>query len=540
MARSTRQATARSSLSPGTLQLPLEEHLSSKEEHDCHVVQISAPLVSESLHSFLHARKTPANADLVERWSIDMEVQLNVIAADGEPVAGRKSTWSNGSDTWHSIRIPRNAATAPIWEDYRIGYPLEEIAAAARDYRPTTPKPGKKNWLEKLSKRQKIGIGVAVGLAFVLVFFGVIFKLRTKDGTLVVEVSDPGVTVQVLNDEGKVQIERKGEKGTLTIAVDPGKHRLRVQKDGVEMFAKDVSIAAGGTETIKASWEPAATDRVVAPEPPQAVAPFDEKTAKEHQAAWAKYLGVPVEITNSIGMKLVLIPPGEFTMGGGGDAHKVKITKPFYLGKYVLTQEEWEAVLGKDKTPSQFQGPKNPVERVSWDDCQLFLKKLSERCGLAEGTYRLPTEAQWEYACRAGSTSTWCYGGAEVELGDYAWYGGNSAGKTHPVGQKKPNAWGLYDMHGNVWEWCEDWLDENYYKVSPASDPLGPSSGPRRVYRGGSWSDDAGQCGSAAHGSNELGTQGRNVGFRVSLVLTDKTVAQVTPDRKWQLPAGTI
>ncbi|MGA2033283.1 MAG: protein kinase [Thermoguttaceae bacterium] len=133
--------------------------------------------------------------------------------------------------------------------------PLEEIAAAARDYRSIAPKPPAKKWLKQLGKRQKIGIGVALGLAFILVLLGVIFKLRTKDGTLIVEVSDPDVTVQVLNDEGKVQIERKGEKGTLTIAVDPGKHRLRVQKDGVEMFAKDVSIASGGTETIKAVLE---------------------------------------------------------------------------------------------------------------------------------------------------------------------------------------------------------------------------------------------------------------------------------------------
>ena len=150
--------------------------------------------------------------------------------------------------------------------------------------------------------------------------------------------------------------------------------------------------------------------------PPPAVAPFDEKKAKEHQAAWARYLGVPVEITNAIGMKLVLIPPGEFTMGEGkAAAHKVRITRPFYLGKYKVTQEEWEAVMGNN--PSHFKGPKNPVEQVSWEDCQDFLKKLGQKCGAAEGSYRLPTEAQWEYACRAGSTGNWCFRRQRGQLG---------------------------------------------------------------------------------------------------------------------------
>ncbi|MGD0900612.1 MAG: SUMF1/EgtB/PvdO family nonheme iron enzyme, partial [Thermoguttaceae bacterium] len=288
--------------------------------------------------------------------------------------------------------------------------------------------------------------------------------------------------------------------------------------------------------------------------PPPAVAPFDEKQAKEHQAAWAKHLGLPVEITNSIGMKLVLIPPGEFMMGvpnsyavnrrfaldpvwGEKPQHPVRITRPFYLGKYKVTQEEWEAVLGKGNNPSQFKGPKNPVEQVSWDDCQQFLKKLSEMAGDPRGSYRLPTEAQWEYACRAGSTGDWCFGSNEAELEDYAWYRQNSRGNTHPVGQKKPNGWRLYDMHGNVYEWCADWHDADYYKASPGSDPTGPLSGSGRVTRGGGWDSPFWWCRSWKR--NTISPAGdRHLGLRVSLVLADKPDGRKTaPSAAYSVPS---
>jgi formylglycine-generating enzyme required for sulfatase activity len=153
------------------------------------------------------------------------------------------------------------------------------------------------------------------------------------------------------------------------------------------------------------------------------------------------------------------------------------------MGIHEVTQAQWKALMGN--SPSSFQGDDLPVEQVSWEDCQKFLAKLTGKVGQGL-TCRLPTEAEWEYACRAGSQGEYCFGDDERSLGEYAWYFANSEGKTHPVGQKKPNAWGLYDMHGNVWEWCADWYGD-CYSPSAATDPKGPASGMARVLRGGSW-----------------------------------------------------
>ncbi|MDY0170460.1 MAG: formylglycine-generating enzyme family protein [Thermoguttaceae bacterium] len=264
--------------------------------------------------------------------------------------------------------------------------------------------------------------------------------------------------------------------------------------------------------------------------PPPAVAPFDAKQASRHQQAWAKYLSVPVEKTNSIGMEFVLIPPGEFMMGSPEDEegrdsgrespqHRVRITKPFYLGKYPITQQQWQAVM--ESNPSRFKGPKNPVENVRWGDCQEFLRRLNKRAADPRQGFRLPTEAEWEYACRAGTTTRYSFGDDASQLGEYAWYEDNSDGQTHPVGQKRPNPWGLYDMHGNVYEWCADWFDENYYANSAVNDPAGPSSGWLRVGRGGGWDSLAGSCRSALRSRVRPDALGRLLGFRVVLVPAD-------------------
>ncbi len=199
-----------------------------------------------------------------------------------------------------------------------------------------------------------------------------------------------------------------------------------------------------------------------------------------------------IKLPGNVEMKFRKIPAGKFTMGSPenekgrlsteGPQHLVTITSPFYLGMYEVTQAQWKAVMGSN--PSHFKGNDLPVESVSWNDVQSFIQKLNQQ---EKGNkYRLPTEAEWEYACRAGSNTRFSFGDDADVLGQYAWYyEENSGGSTHPVGQKKPNAWGLYDMHGNVWEWVQDW--HGNYPPASVTDPTGPPSGASRVIRGGSW-----------------------------------------------------
>ncbi|MDR1241174.1 MAG: formylglycine-generating enzyme family protein [Deltaproteobacteria bacterium] len=228
--------------------------------------------------------------------------------------------------------------------------------------------------------------------------------------------------------------------------------------------------------------------------------------------------------TNSIGMEFVLIPAGSFMMGTDKNVedaadnetpqHRVYISKPFYLGKHEVTQAQWETIMGDN--PSRFQGRSNPVEQVSWDDAQEFVRRLNQREGHAR--FRLPTEAEWEYAARAETTTAYSFGDGTDNLGRYAWYGDNSSGKPHPVGQKEPNAWGLYDIHGNVWEWVQDRFGERYYAISPASDPGGPSDGPPlHVFRGGSWHNPAKFCRSADRNYYTPYFRSELLGFRLAL-----------------------
>jgi formylglycine-generating enzyme required for sulfatase activity/Tol biopolymer transport system component len=213
------------------------------------------------------------------------------------------------------------------------------------------------------------------------------------------------------------------------------------------------------------------------------------------------------------GGEMVLAPAGAFSMGdnsGGADEtpHRVAVSA-FHVDKYLVTQEIYEKVMGAN--PSKRKSPKNPVERTQWVDAVRFCNKCSElegltpcydlnswECNFDAGGYRLPTEAEWEYACRAGSTGKYCFGDAESDLPQYAWLKANSLGKPHEVGQKEPNRWGLCDVHGNVWQWCNDWFGEGYYKECPTQDPRGPALGKMRVLRGGAWDSTADRCRSAA------------------------------------------
>ena len=233
--------------------------------------------------------------------------------------------------------------------------------------------------------------------------------------------------------------------------------------------------------------------------------------------------GLPKELTVELGggvkLEMVLVPAGEFMMGDNENkpAHKVRITRPFYLGKYEVTQTQWAAVMGNN--PSRFKEAGNPVEQVSWDDCREFIEMLNAKAGPQAGRFALPTEAQWEYACRAGSKTAYCFGDDKSGLGEYAWYDENSESKTNPAGEKKPNAWGLYDMHGNVEEWCQDRYDWRYYEKSPTDDPPGPAGyTTRMVARGGYWLGGFRGCRSANRYPLGPGYGIYGTGFRVSLV----------------------
>ena len=254
--------------------------------------------------------------------------------------------------------------------------------------------------------------------------------------------------------------------------------------------------------------------------------------AQERQRRAVRQSGLPLEVeTRQAGIVLRLIPAGTFMMGGpltefgrydDEVLHQVTLTKQFYCGKFEVTQDQWQRVAGDN--PSKFRdvGGDAPVEQVNWDECQAFLTKLCQIEGAPEGTYRFLTEAEWEYACRAGTAAAFHYGDhldsqAANFDGNYP-YGAGCTGPyratTVSVGSFRPNAWGLHDMHGNVWEWCQDWYGS--YPSSSVSDPLGPHLGDRRVRRGGSWHGYGMCCRSARRRVLTPTLRYFNVGLRVA------------------------
>jgi len=339
-----------------------------------------------------------------------------------------------------------------------------------------------------------------------------------------------------------------------------------------------VTGAAGNTTSVSTNETPADATTTTgwhgwpADTPPPAIAPFNAQQAKAHQEAWAKYLDIPVEYTNSIGMKFRLMPPGEFVMGStpeeiegalkiAGEAefwhwqerinsaapqHKVVLTQPVYIGMTEVTQWQYEQIMGAN--PSHFSATgegkdavanletgSHPVEMVSWNDAAEFCAKLSQQEQLKpfyfrsgetvtplEGTgYRLPTEAEWESACRAGTTTRF-WSGERQDLISAGWFGGNSGGRTHAAGELKSNPFGLSDMHGNVWEWVQDSWDPASYaksKGDAAVDPCSPfSSGSQPVLRGGAWADDPSYCRSSCRNPTHPSDRSNGIGFRVVLV----------------------
>jgi formylglycine-generating enzyme required for sulfatase activity len=260
---------------------------------------------------------------------------------------------------------------------------------------------------------------------------------------------------------------------------------------------------------------------------------------------WSVSLGIagpapePFTVKEFAGIKFVWIPGGKFTMGTLGPvrerleaegvwsrflecelpAREVWITKGFWVGRFEITQEQWRSVLGDkpNSDPSTFKGKQRPVENVSWEDIQLFLEELNQSRG---GGFRLPTESEWEYISRAGSRSEFGIGegGVPIELRDlekYAWFKKNADGESRTVGSLKPNAWGIYDLHGNVWEWCADFYDAKAYYWSDPYDPVNHQTSPERVMRGGSWYLSAMNLRSGQRSGNWSDFRSPYVGFRL-------------------------
>ncbi|WP_417380111.1 protein kinase domain-containing protein [Gimesia sp.] len=258
------------------------------------------------------------------------------------------------------------------------------------------------------------------------------------------------------------------------------------------------------------------------------VAPCDAEVAKASQQDWANHLGLDVEFSNLNDMKFRLIPPGEFQMGSPKSEanrdddevqHEVRITKPYYLGSTVVTQGQWKSIMGTTPWKGEIyakEGKSYPAVNVSWKEAQQFISKLNAEEG---NYYRLPTEAEWEYACRAGSLKGYCYGDDAKAISEYCWFDQNALDigeeYAHQVSLKNPNSFGLYDMHGNVWECCQDWYGE--YAIGSVTDPTGPVTGSLRVNRGGSWILSSGECRSASRGRLPPVSRSELLSFRVLL-----------------------
>jgi len=370
-------------------------------------------------------------------------------------------------------------------------------------------------------RKRRLVIGLVIA-AFVIVV-SIIFVLpylskAPGTGKLTVDSTPAGAQVYI-NDE------YRGTTPLPYTQLIAGAYRIRVQADGYETMVDTVDIAVAAD--IRRNYvlnrqasliTPPAAPTTKVPQP-AGVQTKDLQPRESEQPKQNITLGTP-QSSNSVGMEFVPIPAGKFMMGCSAvrsqcydneiPRHEVTISWSFELGKYEVTQGQWVMVMGNNR--SDFKGDDRlPVERVTWNNAQAFIAKLT---ALNDGyRYRLPTEAEWEYAARGGTAGPY-YG----DLDEIAWYRPNSGGKSHPVGQKQPNGYGLYDMLGNVWEWCSDWYGESYYGGSPAADPKGPASGELKAVRGGAWHSDLSLTrvfNRAANYPSGAGDGSYSVGFRV-------------------------
>jgi len=373
-----------------------------------------------------------------------------------------------------------------------------------------------------IRKKKLVKLGIAASCVVVVLITGVVIKINLDAGAL-------GTALANLDWETALELDPDNSVG-LRLKADADKaaaDKTAVEKDVAENAKKITTALAKGDWKAILALDPSNSGglrlKAAAKEKAEMDMYYAEKAAAQ-KAAQKMFFQAP--ISNRIGMKLKLIPGGTFMMGstiygllGVGPQHKVTISKAFYMQTTEVTHRQWMAVM--DTEPWQGKsyvryGPNYPAIYVSWDNAVAYCKKLSEKEGK---TYRLPTEAEWEYACRAGTQTRWSFGNDNKDLDNFAWHlfnsGTNFLEKNyHQVGLKNPNALGLYDMHGNVQEWCHDYYGEDYYQQSPEQDPPGPSSGLSRVLRGGSW-DFPHNVGSAYRRGDIAANHDNKTGFRV-------------------------
>ena len=323
---------------------------------------------------------------------------------------------------------------------------------------------------------------------------------KNEEKTLTVElVPNFGyITVKSEPSGAEVYIDNKkaGTTPYLAMRISRGKHRVEVRKRGYEPYAEVVTINIDETTLIEDVKLEASNEVVSIPQQQEQYSPQQQEQYSPQQEYGGGFSNQTITV-NGVSLEMVYVEGGTFDMGAtseqGSDTYKDEYPVHsvtlggYYIGKCEVTQELWEAVMGSN--PSRFKGAQKPVERVNWNDCQEFVSRLNRLTGR---TFRLPTEAEWEYAARGGNKSRhYKYSGSN-NIFDVAWHKGNSGDKTHAVGTKSPNELGIYDMSGNVYEWCSDW--KGGYSAGAQTNPQGPSSGSYRVLRGGSWSRNAGYC----------------------------------------------
>ena len=342
------------------------------------------------------------------------------------------------------------------------------------------------------------------------------------------------VTASVLVDNKFI----KGSNGVAKTSLPIGQHSFVVACDGYESEEGTVKLKSSAPSNLQITLSkevasasqssPTALPQLAQTQQPVAQTQSVSSTASlSTSGASSNMVGsstsgsvITIPVKDGISIEMVKVEAGSFDMGATSEmenpyedekpVHRVTLTNNYYVGKYEVIQALWQAVMGSN--PSKFKGADLPVEQVSWNDCQDFVSKLNAMTGKR---FRLPTEAEWEYAARGGKKSRgYQYSGSNT-LGDVAWYGDNSGSKTHAVGTKQPNELGIYDMTGNVWEWCQDWYDS--YSSSPQTNPTGAASGSYRVYRGGSWYVSAGLCRTSCRNNGAPGIRSIILGLRLVL-----------------------